>query len=365
MKAGMMPGLHYTNGYTNTPLQSFVHHVCRLVSHPRQNVRVGIQGDGYCCVSEELLDFVYYLLKWLDPRRLVETTVKSGLNRDRLYEQAVPLPPLPVQERIVQILHRASQLRRKRLEALNLADAILPAIFHDLFGDPASSDTLDCMSEGIASVRNGLSRRRKDIANEGIIVLRIQDVDDSRIDFDDVNRIGLKDNEQSKFLLKEGDLLLVRVNGNKDLVGRNALFTGFYEPVAFKDHLMRIRFDEDKLSSEYVSAFLRTPFGRHELRSKVTTSAGNHTINQDSVGSIRIPYPSIRSQSIFVFSRARYFQDSRNGLVFGMSGTEGLFAALLSKAFSGDLTAEWETTNAAHLTPVGPAENDNPPSLFS
>ena len=47
------------------------------------------------------LDFIYYLLKWFDPRRLVDTTVKPGLNRDRVYEQLVPLPPVPVQERIV------------------------------------------------------------------------------------------------------------------------------------------------------------------------------------------------------------------------------------------------------------------------
>jgi hypothetical protein len=55
-------------------------------------------------------------------------------------------------------------------------------------------------------------------------------------------------------------MLLVRVNGNKDLVGRNALFTGASEPVANNDHLMRVRFRKDKLLAEYVSAFLRTPF---------------------------------------------------------------------------------------------------------
>lgn len=85
------------------------------------------------------VDYVYYLLKWVDPRRFVDTTTKPGLNRDRVYEQVVPLPPLPVQERIVQILQKADEIRRKRREALELADKILPALFLDMFGDPATS----------------------------------------------------------------------------------------------------------------------------------------------------------------------------------------------------------------------------------
>ena len=55
-KAGDGPGLRYTNGYTNAPLQGFIHHVCRLVAHARQHVGIGIQGDGYGGVSEEFLD---------------------------------------------------------------------------------------------------------------------------------------------------------------------------------------------------------------------------------------------------------------------------------------------------------------------
>jgi hypothetical protein len=55
-KAEYRPDLYYTNGYTNALLQSFVHHVCCLVSHARQHVGVGIQGDGYGGVPEEFLD---------------------------------------------------------------------------------------------------------------------------------------------------------------------------------------------------------------------------------------------------------------------------------------------------------------------
>lgn len=51
----------------------------------------------------------------------------------------IPLPPLPVQERIVEVLQQADAIRHKRAEARRLADQILPALFLDMFGDPASN----------------------------------------------------------------------------------------------------------------------------------------------------------------------------------------------------------------------------------
>jgi len=49
-----------------------------------------------------------------------------------------PLPPLREQRRIVELLEQADGLRRQRSEADGLADRILPALFHKIFGDPAT-----------------------------------------------------------------------------------------------------------------------------------------------------------------------------------------------------------------------------------
>jgi type I restriction enzyme S subunit len=292
-----------------------------------------------------------YLAYWLKTDEFISyaNNHATGTKMPRLSPTAfrnavVPVPLLPVQEQIVAVLQKADDIRRKRQEATIIADTILDSAFSSMFGNPASNATLNVLSKGISSIRNGLTRRRKTIANEGTIVLRIQDVGDGQINFDNINRIELDEDEEESFLLKEGDLLLVRVNGNKDLVGRNALFAGYHEPVAHNDHLMRIRFNKNLLLPEYVSAFLHTSFGRHELSSKVATSAGNHTINQNGIGSIRIPYSSIRSQEKFV-STVNYFQRTRTRLVSGLDESRNMFSSLLSRAFTGELTAGWETTN--------------------
>ena len=51
----------------------------------------------------------------------------------------VPLPPLPEQRRIADILDRADDLRAKRRRALSLLDDLTNAAFIGMFGDPASA----------------------------------------------------------------------------------------------------------------------------------------------------------------------------------------------------------------------------------
>ena len=214
-----------------------------------------------------LPEYLYYFLCTVDMGRWSpRTTGLDSLNFSVVTEKIeIPLPLLPVQERIVELLQQADAIRHKRAETHRLTDQILPAVFHKMFGNPGARQDLGKLDTVIESIRNGITKRRKIIENKGIIVLRIQDVGDGYIDFDNVNRIELSEKEKSPFLLQEGDMLLVRVNGNKDLVGRNSLFHSYFEPVGHNDHLMRIRFDREKAIPEYISAFLRTPFGKHEL----------------------------------------------------------------------------------------------------
>ncbi|ARI00244.1 type I restriction modification DNA specificity domain protein [Pseudomonas aeruginosa PAK] len=56
-----------------------------------------------------------------------------------LKENVVPVPPLPEQKRIAAILDKADAIRRKRQQAIQLADDFLRAVFLDMFGDPVTN----------------------------------------------------------------------------------------------------------------------------------------------------------------------------------------------------------------------------------
>ena len=61
------------------------------------------------------------------------------ITREMLQDIAIPLPPLPEQRRIAEILDKADALRAKRRAALAQLDTLTQSIFLDMFGDPATN----------------------------------------------------------------------------------------------------------------------------------------------------------------------------------------------------------------------------------
>lgn len=51
----------------------------------------------------------------------------------------VPVPPLADQRRIVDLLNDAEELRKLRAQVHRHADTLIPALFHEMFGDPISN----------------------------------------------------------------------------------------------------------------------------------------------------------------------------------------------------------------------------------
>ena len=64
---------------------------------------------------------------------------QPNLSPKSLADMEIPLPPLDEQKRIAAILDKADSLRRKRQQAIQLADEFLRAVFLDLFGDPVTN----------------------------------------------------------------------------------------------------------------------------------------------------------------------------------------------------------------------------------
>ena len=63
----------------------------------------------------------------------------NNLRNEHLDEFQIPLPPLPEQRRIAEILDKADALRAKRRAALAQLDTLTQSIFLDMFGDPATN----------------------------------------------------------------------------------------------------------------------------------------------------------------------------------------------------------------------------------
>ena len=107
----------------------------------------GCIHDGWLVLSPRRADvdadFFYHLLGSNAvysefERRAAGATVKN-LNIDLVRGVKIPLPPLPEQRRIAEILDKADALRAKRRAALAQLDTLTQSIFLDMFGDPATN----------------------------------------------------------------------------------------------------------------------------------------------------------------------------------------------------------------------------------
>ncbi len=104
-------------------------------------------STGYCVLrpNPSKLDSKY-LFYWVQNSRFVELMIKqaTGANypavSDRVVKAAeIPLPPLAEQKRIAAILDKADAVRRKRQQAIDLADQFLRSVFLEMFGDPVTN----------------------------------------------------------------------------------------------------------------------------------------------------------------------------------------------------------------------------------
>jgi type I restriction enzyme S subunit len=263
---------------------------------------------------------------------------QPGINATVLKSLMIPVAPITEQRRIAAILDRADAIRRKREQALTLADVFLRSVFLEMFGDLSKNDCQwprMALRNHILHSNNGLSRRRKVSENVGQIVLRIQDIKANSIDFGQPNRIALDEKEISRFELESGDVLFVRVNGNPDYVGRCTVFRGYSERVCHNDHIIRLKMD-DAYNPEFLSFLFNMDMGRRLLSNAIKTSAGQYTISQDGINELRLPCPPPALQQRFQ-KLVSAVSSQRQQLEAAHAESTDLFAALSQRAFAGDL----------------------------
>ncbi|MGB9671069.1 MAG: restriction endonuclease subunit S [Halothiobacillaceae bacterium] len=259
----------------------------------------------------------------------------------------IPLPPLPVQERIVEILQKADEIRRKRKEALELADKILPAIFLEMFGDPATNpkgwEKLT-IGEVASMVTSGFTPRggARNYVAEGPLLLRSQNVHMLSLDLSDCAHLpeSIFD-EMERVHIQPGDVLM-NITG-KGTAGRVTWVEDAEIRAAVNQHVCIIRCKKDKILAPFLAITLSTPHYQAIIdRAPGSTQSG---FNHSRVRALEVIVPPIPVQSSFVAQVAALREVIQKHLST-RHDAERAFASLLSQAFTGELTAEWEAANA-------------------
>jgi type I restriction enzyme S subunit len=297
-------------------------------------------------------EYLYYFLTSIQAQleNLGRGATQNNINAGHIKDIDIPIPPLPVQERIIHILQKADEIRRKRQEAVAIADAILPAIFNEMFGDCDKNS--NWVERTVGSVLceepdNGKSpSKKKSLCSADVLTLTA--VRNGRLNLEEKKYSTFDIADVSKYYIKKGDAFVVRGNGNINLMGRIALYDGDDVEIVYPDTLIRLRFNNELVLSEFMKCLWDTQIIRNQIVAKSNTTNGTNKINQGDVKSITFPCPLIDIQHQFLVKAQAsfsYLERENNA----KNDSHALFSSLLSRAFTGELTAEWETTNAQQI----------------
>ncbi|CAL8979139.1 Type-1 restriction enzyme EcoKI specificity protein [Rhodoplanes serenus] len=289
--------------------------------------------------GEEILpEFVFHFVRRASFRALCKANFTGTAGQQRVPRQFlenVPLfvPPLDEQRRIVGLLDRAAEIRRRADAARAKARAIIPALFLDMFGDPATNPNgWPVLSVGdlLEAASYGTSQKANE-NGEGIPVIRMGNVlMDGQLNTADLKHIVLSPEEQERVSLRHGDILFNRTN-SKDLVGKTGLWDGRFDAV-LASYFIRLRVDEKLTCPTFLWAFMNSSFMKQVLFNTARGAIGQANINTKELKAFRVYVPPLPLQRTFAEQVIRIESIAR-ALDAAAAKAEAMAAALSAEVF--------------------------------
>ena len=263
------------------------------------------------------------------------------ITKGKLEAIEIPLPPLPEQKRIAAILDKADAIRRKRQQAIQLADDFLRAVFLDMFGDPVTNPKGWEVKTVTELIRNGVILQVQD-GNHGNDHPKVSDFSEDGIPFVTANvvRKGKILFEQCYYLdrtwldklrigfAKPRDVLI----SHKGSLGFTAVLDDTYEDYIFSPQTTYYRVNEEKLMPEYLKGYFDSGFFQ-QLFAKEGIQSTRAYLGITRQKELPIMIPTMSEQLEYVQMLSKYEELSRK--LFEPKDFSGLFSSLSQKAFSG------------------------------
>ena len=267
---------------------------------------------------------------------------------------AIPLAPLAEQQRIVD---RIESLFSKLDEAKEKAQAVVDsfetrkaAILHKAFtgeltakwreehGVGMGSWEKKRLSDVVTEFKYGISEK-SDYNNNGIPVLRIPNIGDNGIDLSDIKYLNHR-NVDSESQIHEGDILIIRSNGSRDLVGKAVLVPELGCEYAYASFLIRAKPNHSIINAHYLTIFLNSTDARGQMFRRAKSSAGINNINTKELGAISLTVPLLPEQDEIVHIINEMMDKEQQSKVAAeavLDQIDLMKKSILARAFRGEL----------------------------
>ncbi|MBI2193591.1 MAG: restriction endonuclease subunit S [Planctomycetes bacterium] len=308
-------------------------------------------------VSDKLAHsrFIARCLHWVWKTGRFRTMVtqwvnQAAINRSQVARLTLGLPALSEQRRIVEILDQADALRKKRAEADAKAARILPALFYKMFGDPATNSkgwpTKRLSDPQVATINPRFSGHNVSADTE-LSFVPMADVDEiwGRIVGSQVRTYS--DVMRGFTPFQDDDVLFAKITpcmqNGKAAIARNLVNGRGFGSTEF--HVLRAG---PIATPEWLYILVRLAWFRRQAESSFTGTAGQQRVPADFLARYEIGCPPIDLQRKFAKAVVQ-IQEWVHQKDRSRQGVEALFAVLLHRAFTGDLTAKWREAHMKKL----------------
>jgi restriction endonuclease S subunit len=304
-------------------------------AHLAENGCWPIDTAFYTVLRQPGIISIRYLLLWfrsVELKKLAITATIPGLNRNMLYKQQVPVPPMAEQECIVKLLGEADELRKLRAQANRRTADLLPALFHEMFGDPEARGWPSMRLGEIAEVKSGAGfpLDRQGQLDKPIPFFKVGDMNTHGNEWEmHIFQHSISEKTRRELrasLLPAGSIIFPKVGA---AIGTNKKRV-LVRPGCVDNNVMAI-IPGKKVLTEYLFALLATK----ELMDFASNS-NPPSIRKTTVEDWQLPQPPLSLQKEFA-DRVVEVRDLEAKQATNLRRLEKLFQSLLHYAFSGEL----------------------------
>lgn len=287
--------------------------------------------------------FLMHFLNSIDYRGFANGTTRLKLTQAAMQQIPLVLPPLQEQWRIVDLLEDHLSRLDAAVANLDAADGRLRALRSSQLEASkrlaAASGPVLSLGDVAIESRYGTSAKCV-VDGPGVPVVRIPNLVAGFVDLTDEKRVQDATSDMSGLMLEAGDVLVVRTNGSRDLIGRAAVVQQGVT-AAFASYLIRYRVDASQVHPLWVRMMFDAPSTREVLESMAASSAGQFNLGLRKLDTVALPVPPLAIQADLLGSAdatleaiTRLASQVRDARVRAAA----LRASLLAAAFSGRLS---------------------------
>lgn len=247
--------------------------------------------------------FLYYNLTKLNLSKYANGAAIPHIYFRDYRNEKIHLPSLERQREIVVVLDKVCELIEKRKEQLRKLDTLAESVFYDMFGDPVTNPKGWEKKElgKLGLFKNGLNFGKKSTSYP-VKILGISDFKDNTVirQTDSFDEIYTDKPINAEYLLNNNDIVFVRSNGSKELVGRCVIINFETETiVTFSGFCIRFRKTDGSIHSSYLVKVLSNKEFRKQLFNK-GRGCNINNINQQMLSGLMIAIPPLDLQRQFV-----------------------------------------------------------------